>query len=109
MQDAYTILRGASELKGDFNRYLLDLTFGASKLVGTASMQLVANFEWYITRFQERVGWEPLDNIMGDPTKCGALYCDVGVRNARVARRYMTTLAAVKPRLHVAKSDFGCR
>ena len=46
--------------------------------------------------FEERAGWEFLENLMSDPKKCGAFYCDVALRNARIAQHYMTTLTAAK-------------
>jgi len=41
MQNAYTVLREASEVIGDFDSSLLSLTFSVSEAIGTASMQLV--------------------------------------------------------------------
>ena len=99
MQNAYTVLRGRSELKDvdDFDFPTISLILNVFEPIGTTSQEFVIDFHKYIREFGEHVGWEFLDDLMGDPKKCGAWYCDVGVRNARVAQRYMTTLATVKP------------
>jgi len=107
MQNAYTVFRGLIERK-DFDRsdfpIMIRLILGVSEPIGTTSLDRVIDFYSYIRVFGEHVGWELLDNCMGNPKKCGALYCDVGVRNARVARGCMTTLATVNfPRLHEAE------
>ena len=107
MQNAYTVLRGQSELEDvrdlDFPTILLILS--VSEPTGTVSHERVNEFHLYIRVLGEHIGWEFLDNLMGDPKKCGALHCDVGVRNARVAQRCMTILATMKPRLHVTKRE----
>ena len=101
IQNAYTVLRGQSELKdvdgSDLSTMLLIISI--SEPIGPTSEERVIDFYRYIRALGKHVGWGFLDSLMGDPKKCGALYCDVGVRNARVAQRYMTTLAAVKSRL----------
>jgi len=110
MQNVYTALRGLSQLNDDnsdpIDPFLVSMFF---EPIGTTSAERVTDFCRYITAFEDRAGWEFLDNLMGDPKKCGALYCDFGVRNARVAQRYMTTLATAKPRLEVAKNGFRYR
>ena len=107
MQNAYTVLRGRSELKDVdyFDFPTISLILNVSEPIATASWDRVNDFHSYITVFGDHVGWGFLDNLMGDPKKCGALYCDIGVRNARVARGYMTTLATLNPRLQVVKSE----
>ena len=107
MQNAYTVLRGWSELKNADASViffpLAPLILRVSEPIGTASGERVIDFYRYITVFGEHVGWEFLDDLMGDPERCGALYCDVGLRNARVAQQYMVTLATVQPRFRGAK------
>jgi len=104
MQNAYTILRGASNPGGVDTispEGLLPLILSISEPIGHASKKVVDNFQRYISVVEARAGWECgwefLDNVMGDPMKCGVLYCDVGIRNARIAQRYMMTLAAKRP------------
>jgi len=96
VQDAYTVIRGQRELKGNRLDWL-PLFLSVSTPIGTGLQRRVIDFCNHVVTFRERVGWEFLDNLMGDPKKCGSLYCDVGVRNARVAQRFMTTLAIVNP------------
>ena len=99
MQNAYTILRGASNRKQTYmypsDRFPLILSI--SEPIGGASKQVVEDFQLYMVAFKACAGWEFLDDVMGDPKKCGALYCDVGTRNARIAQRYMTILVAGEP------------
>ena len=104
MQNAYTILRGASNLKDSgFNGTLPGpLIFSVSEPIGSPSKQAVDDFQRYILGFVGLGGWKLLDNLMGDRRKCGALYCDGGIRHARISQQYMMTLAAVTP--DVAKS-----
>ena len=117
MQNTYTVLRGGRELK-DVDGYDSILSFPTVPLVSrvseptrTTPQEHVIDFHRYITLFGEHVGWEFLDDLMGDPKKCGAWYCDFGVRNARVAQGYMTRLAIVQPSLRVAtiESEFDFR
>ena len=103
MQNAYTVLRGQSELK-DVDTSGFPLIIRISEPIGLASEERIIDFYRYIRALEKRVGWEFLDTLMGDPKKCGALYCDVGVRNARVARRYMTNLVTMKSRLQSGPS-----
>ena len=106
MQNAYTILRGQIE-REDIEiseSSTLHLILSVSEPMGAASKERVIDFYRYIRVFGEHVGWELLDYCMGDPKKCGALYCDVSVRNARVAQGCMKTLAPVKPRLPMTKT-----
>ena len=108
MQNAYTILRArARNLSDDdrdpfytpptrrINLDIISAISGAIEgdAIGGASMKIFEDIYDYITFFVARAGWEFLDNIMGDPKKCSALYCDVGIRNARIAQRYMMILA----------------
>jgi len=104
MQNAYTVLREASYLKDNWFGGALPgpLVFSVSEPTGSPSKQAVDDFQRYILGFVGLGGWRLLDDLMSDQRKCGALYCDVGIRHARVARQYMTNLAAVKP--DVAKS-----
>jgi len=105
MQNAYTVFRGLIERKDadSSDVSMLHLILSLSEPIGTASQDRVLDFYGYRSVFGEHVGWELLDSCMGDPKKCGALYCDVGMRNARVAQVCMTTLATVKSRLHEAE------
>ena len=96
MQNAYTILR-EFEVSDQDNFYVgdpLHLISSIPEPIVGASIQGVNDFLSYIQALGKRGGWEFVDNLMGDPKKCGALYCDVGIRNARIAQRYMATLAA---------------
>ena len=107
MQNAYTILRATSNLKDNWFTGDLPgpLIFSVSEPIGSPSKQAVDDFQRYILGFVGLGGWKLLDDLMGDQRKCGALYCDVGLRHARVAQQYMTTLAAAKAaRPDVAKS-----
>ena len=96
MQNAYTVLRGRSELEDVDDSDFPTLSIRISEPIGLVSEGRVIDFHRYMRVFGKHVGWEFLDNLMNDPKKCGALYCDVGVRNARVAQQYMTTLPHVE-------------
>ena len=111
MQNAYTVLRGRKAHGSDSDPLFptITLILSVSEPIGAASLERVIDFYRCIRVFGKHVGWEFLDNLMGDPKKCGAWYCDVGVRNARVAQRYMTTLTTLKPMLHVPKSGLRYR
>ena len=98
MQDAYTLHRKTS---GREDPHILTIDHIAAILsisepIGGASKQVMDDFQLYIYIVGWQLGWEFLDNLMGDPKKCGALYCDVGTRNGRIARLYMTILADPK-------------
>jgi len=103
MQNAYTVLREASqvipELETNVDLYhsVFLLSLSVSEPIWATSTQRLDDFRDYIQILGETSGWEFVDNLMGDQKKCGALYCDIGIRNARVAHQYMTTLASVKP------------
>ena len=98
MQDTYTLLRKTSG-REDLPMLAIDhlaAILSISEPIGGASKQVVDDFQLYIYVVGQQLGWEFLDNLVGDPKKCGALYCDVGTRNGRIARLYMTILADPK-------------
>jgi len=86
MQNAYTAFHEALAL----GPWIPTPSFSQS--IGPASTVAVDDFQHYIRTFAERAGLEFLETLMADEKKCGVLYCEVGIRNARVARLYMTTL-----------------
>ena len=111
MQNAFTILRGASQLsyEEEFSFPAIRLILPVSEPIGAAAQKRVIDFHRYIITVSRTVDWALLDDLMGDPKKCGALYCDVGVRNARVVQRYMTKLATATLRLRVARNELPDR
>jgi len=58
--------------------YRLPLLLSIWEPIGGALKQVVGDFQRYITVFEARIGWGFLDNLMGEPKKCGAFHCDSG-------------------------------
>ena len=94
MQNAYTALRKAVVLDAVSVREARTpwAPTPSFEPIGAASTLAVVDFQQCILTLGEFAGWELVDNFMADQKKCGALYCEVAIRNARIARLYMTTL-----------------
>jgi len=87
MQNAYTILRGASNPEDIYwhiySRDRLPLILRISEPIGSVSKEVVDEFQRYVGIVQARVGWEFLDNVMGDPRN--AVLCIVMLGYAMLA------------------------
>jgi len=96
MQDAYTIICEANSQSTQRNAGVPFRLVLSVLNIQSVSKQALHDFQEYIVGFEKVAGWEFSDNPMGDENKCGALYCNVGVRNAGIVHQYMSILAGVK-------------